>query len=602
MKKYLLASWLALAAIAAQAATLDFTYNFAGGGNRSYGFNKAETYDVAIRLDNPSLVGAKVTGIRVAIPDDNISNVSAWLTSDLKLKKVDGRNVNDPDIMSVAGEIVDGMLSVTFDTPYTIPAEGVYVGYSFDVTKLVTKNKRPVYVVAGTDPNGLYMHSSRTKVTWGSMVEEAENKVSSMVVTLDGNFPERSAAFSFSGVIGSNTEPTKISLPIVNCGTTEISSIDYAGTVAGQTFSGTTTPAETIPGCIAASSTGVVEIPVVSETGSHPLTLKVTKINGFDVEAPEANGILKIYSFIPVNRPLVEEYTGLWCGWCPRGYVALETMKERIGDLFIAVAYHNGDAMAVIRNTPNAAPGLPDAFINRSVEVDPGEIYTAWYEYRDWIPAGDLDVAVEWTDESHTAIKATATARFPEGHTDADYRLSYILVADGLTNSRWQQTNYYSGRTNYKDQMPGELGDLFINGADKVKGLTFNDVAIAVTDYKGEAGSIPADITAGERYSHSHEFSLDGINSAVKGVPEKMRVVAVLTEGATGKFVNCNSSDWMNGEEFAPESGVEDVTVDGEATEVARYTLDGRRVFAPVRGINIVRYSDGSVRKVLVTK
>lgn len=37
-----------------------------------------------------------------------------------------------------------------------------------------------------------------------------------------------------------------------------------------------------------------------------------------------------------------------------------------------------------------------------------------------------------------------------------------------------------------------------------------------------------------------------------------------------------------------------------EAVETARYTLDGRRIDAPVKGINIVRYSDGSVRKVMV--
>ena len=88
----------------------------------------------------------------------------------------------------------------------------------------------------------------------------------------------------------------------------------------------------------------------------------------------------------------------------------------------------------------------------------------------------------------------------------------------------------------------------------------------------------------------------------MKGVPEKMRVVAVLTEGATGKYVNCNSSAWMNGEPFAPVSGIEDVTTDADAFEVARYTLDGRCISAPVPGVNIVRYSDGTVRKVMVAR
>lgn len=38
----------------------------------------------------------------------------------------------------------------------------------------------------------------------------------------------------------------------------------------------------------------------------------------------------------------------------------------------------------------------------------------------------------------------------------------------------------------------------------------------------------------------------------------------------------------------------------GEAKEVARFTADGQRISAPQRGVNIVRYSDGTVRKVWV--
>lgn len=37
-----------------------------------------------------------------------------------------------------------------------------------------------------------------------------------------------------------------------------------------------------------------------------------------------------------------------------------------------------------------------------------------------------------------------------------------------------------------------------------------------------------------------------------------------------------------------------------EATEVARYAVDGRRLATPERGINIVHMSDGSIRKVVV--
>ncbi len=47
-------------------------------------------------------------------------------------------------------------------------------------------------------------------------------------------------------------------------------------------------------------------------------------------------------------------------------------------------------------------------------------------------------------------------------------------------------------------------------------------------------------------------------------------------------------------------AAVEDIVADGEAEVAVRYTLDGKRVSQPQRGLNIVRYSDGTVEKVLV--
>lgn len=34
-----------------------------------------------------------------------------------------------------------------------------------------------------------------------------------------------------------------------------------------------------------------------------------------------------------------------------------------------------------------------------------------------------------------------------------------------------------------------------------------------------------------------------------------------------------------------------------EAKEVSRYSLDGQRLTTPVKGLNIVRYSDGTIKK-----
>lgn len=433
MRRLIIAAGVALSIATASADRLDYTYNYAGAPSEWYGNSKAETCDVAVRLDNPSFIGTKVTGIRVAVQTDGIADASAWLSSELRLKKKNGKNVNDPDIATVAGTVTDGCLDITFDSPYTIPAEGVYVGYSFTVNSLDATNEKPVSVAAGVNPDGFYLHTSRTKLRWGAMSQEL-GKVSTMAVILDGTFPQQSAMFKVTEVKGAVNEAASAILPLINCGTTAISSIEYTGTVADRTFSGAATLTTPVSGNIGASGTAPVEIPAVDVTGEYPLRLRISKVNGVAVECPEAEGKLKVYPFLPVNRPLVEEYTGLWCGWCPRGYVALETMKEHEGDLFIAAAYHSGDAMGFKGNTPNSPGGYPAGYINRSVSISLGDIYTDWDNYRTWIPDGGVEVAVEWTDESHSAVKATATTRFIESHSGADYRLSYLLVADGLSD------------------------------------------------------------------------------------------------------------------------------------------------------------------------
>lgn len=47
-------------------------------------------------------------------------------------------------------------------------------------------------------------------------------------------------------------------------------------------------------------------------------------------------------------------------------------------------------------------------------------------------------------------------------------------------------------------------------------------------------------------------------------------------------------------------TGIEGVTNDSTATEVARYDANGNLLAAPAKGLNIVRYSDGTVKKIMV--
>ena len=51
--------------------------------------------------------------------------------------------------------------------------------------------------------------------------------------------------------------------------------------------------------------------------------------------------------------------------------------------------------------------------------------------------------------------------------------------------------------------------------------------------------------------------------------------------------------------EFDP-TGIDKTTTSTNVEEVSRYSADGQRLAVPVKGLNIVKYSDGTVRKVVV--
>lgn len=73
---------------------------------------------------------------------------------------------------------------------------------------------------------------------------------------------------------------------------------------------------------------------------------------------------------------------------------------------------------------------------------------------------------------------------------------------------------------------------------------------------------------------------------------------------STGSFTTKQTDAWVNNAEkvhLGNASGINGVTNDAkEAKIVARYTIDGRKIDAPVRGLNIVKLANGKAKKVIV--
>ena len=73
-----------------------------------------------------------------------------------------------------------------------------------------------------------------------------------------------------------------------------------------------------------------------------------------------------------------------------------------------------------------------------------------------------------------------------------------------------------------------------------------------------------------------------------------MKAIALLIDKTSGKVINAAQSSIAD---FT--TGINTVS-SKDNMSVARYSLDGRKLSTPEKGINIVRMNDGTVKKVLV--
>ena len=87
MNKILPVALTALFAVSSYAETSTVVYTFANDEIAYWGKGKKETIDVAMALSDPALKGKKIVSISALLNTDKGSDVSMWLTKELKLEK-----------------------------------------------------------------------------------------------------------------------------------------------------------------------------------------------------------------------------------------------------------------------------------------------------------------------------------------------------------------------------------------------------------------------------------------------------------------------------------------------------------------------------------
>ncbi|MBR6179850.1 MAG: thioredoxin family protein [Prevotella sp.] len=574
-----------------------------------FGEKKEATYDVAIHIDHPDLVGTYIESITIPMVEvKGISGISAWLSSQLRIE--DGKNVPDLVSMDLTPDEA-GFITVKLDKPYVIPEEGVYVGYTFTVDDAsIELNQTPVAVMDTKAYKGFFLHTSKGFMKWLNL--SFEFMMNSVIqVTVGGSKVKEYNVVAASDMptyvlAGS---PIDVDLGFVNIGASEVNSVDFEYTLDGKSGTGHIDLSEPVAGFYGKYFSAPFTFPPVDTSGNYDLEIQVTKVNGHDDEGLADAAIipLLVINSFPKHRSLIEEYTGTWCGYCPRGLVAMEQLAELYPDDYVRVSYHNGDPMEIMSSDyfPNYVGGYPDAFVDRFFEVDPyyGSTGEAMGIIDDLnLRASEFGQAtiniVPTLSKNRETVTVNTEVTFATDHEGAKYALEYILVADSLTGTTndWVQSNYYA------DGSMGEMGG-FESMESSIVGIPYNDVAIQMSRIGGITGSLPSTIKAERLLKHTFRFQLaNSLNTRMESLIQdlnKLRVVVLLIDQEYGLVVNANSAPVTDADSIVEVEGT-----NGKVTRVEFYDLSGRRVNASHRGASIMRttYSDGTVKTVKVMR
>ena len=334
----------------------------------------------------------------------------------------------------------------------------------------------------------------------------------------------------------------------------------------------------------------LVPLEADATVGEKDKTFTLTKVNGVANECTTENmkavGKLITVEKKPKVCPVIEEATGTWCGWCSRGIPSMALINKVYKGDVITIAVHgggSGDPMILDDYVLNVS-AYPSCSVNRSAFVDPyfgsnGKSFGIQRDIeaarRDYVPAG-IEIEAAWADDSKMAINVKTTTTFVEDIANANYRIGYVLLDNGLkgTTPEWYQSNYYAG-SYVKDEVLEGLTKKQSKMADAV----YNYIPVAAYEpFKGIEGSLPANISKDVAQYHSYQIDLTG-NTRIQD-KEKLTVVAMLIDTTSGKIVN-GAQFKFNRDDEAGDTAIQELKADdGRLSTDGWYDLNGRRLTA----------------------
>ena len=507
-----------------------------------------------------------------------------------------------------ASELGKEQIDIQLPTPCEIPAEGIYVGYSFTITSVATSGDAyPVLFSGKAAPNTLILKTEKNVPDWSDLYSNDFGKLF-LQVLLEGTFADNNATVAdFGPVYSALGESTTAMIAITNGGGTPLSSIDYTITTDGVT--GAEQHVD-IANPIVFSNTDKVSITIAADdaTGAKAKTLNITKVNGNANTAADATANFTLYTLpeLVERNIVVEEYTGTGCGYCPRGLAGMEKMRQAFGDRFVGIGIHQYNSSDAMYISPSGYAklnfdGAPSCRINRGEVIDPyygsaDDILVDCVEELAIPALAKVNVSATIDEELK---KVDAKAQVETLLDNSEYTLEFVVIGDGLTGtgSGWNQSNYYYQYS--ASELPEDLA-IFGNGGkygkSSVTGWIFNDVAL-VSSYVSNSNKAPKlDVmNAGEQKEAEYSLTMPTKTTLKNAVKNAELFIVALIVDKEKHIVNAAKAPIT----IADPSGIENVNAAANNEQIARYTLDGRRVQGMQKGLNIVRMANGKTIKVI---
>ncbi len=594
-----------------------------------------------------NFVGGEITKVRYAIADPTT------VIKKVFIREIDSYDDLDVDFGTCVAEVdMDddftaelGWNDITLDDPVTIKENKIYViGYTYTQTMviypIVTDELLDVddydctwhFVAYG---NSYWSYGS----CWYGMNEDSDGyeygHLCLQAVVRGGTFAEHDINLrkldipKYAGL----DKGLSYSFQIRNYGSEAPTTYEVSFELNGDVIKTLTDPV-TLTNSYQTIS-GTLDLPKEMDVTGESSTLKIY-ISKFNNATPEEGsctqtleGSFVVYD-VDVDRQmhLVEQFTSTYCGNCPLGHATLEALMEQQPGKYAWVAVHGKMMDETSGGDPYAledgvyidyfyeyesyleyfldVEGYPYASFDRvalnSSALSGSEnlsIGIGWDEAYQELAAQYIDAAV---DAVYEDIPAFVPVDIAVDYNSSTNKLYVTVSGTGVNIAKTALANKVLYVYLLEDGITGRQEDYY-NDPQWIEDYTHDNVLrCPLSYYYGD------DIlwTSDAAYSNSYAVTLDD-----SWVLKNLKIVAfvagpVLTIDSNGTanwgyqedaYVN-NANELKLSDTPAGISAIASET--GTAEEVARYAVSGTQLSAPAKGVNIVKMSDGSVKKIVV--